>query len=184
MDDLSDRTEDISNVGRIGPLLYWKELQGNPKHPGRIRETLATKAQMLVHVSIPNTPSAGIPPDIVLMIMGLLSGWRDIEFCYGLFSNGRHWSLSDTGVGPVSETIFYQKRCFQLRTKLIGAGFILTSMRYYTSQMDGRVGSVWCWVLSRLRIYFSGWCIDQGDLTANPSYGTSAKKKKKKDVWL
>ena len=34
MDDLSDRTEDISNVGRIGPLLYWKELQGNPKHPG------------------------------------------------------------------------------------------------------------------------------------------------------
>ena len=42
--------------------------------PGRIRETLATKAQMLVHVSIPNTPSAGIPPDIVLMIMGLLSG--------------------------------------------------------------------------------------------------------------
>lgn len=50
------------------------ELREILQDPGRIRETLATKAQMLVHVSIPNTPSAGIPPDIVLIIMDLLPG--------------------------------------------------------------------------------------------------------------
>lgn len=53
--------------------------------PERIRETQATKTQMPVHISIPNTPSTTVPPDIVLIIMDFLPGRRDIELLLWAF---------------------------------------------------------------------------------------------------
>lgn len=118
------------------------ELREILQDPERIRETQATKTRLPVHVSIPNTLSAAVPPDIVLMTMDFLPGRRDIELLLWAFPQ---WT-------PLISQRYWRRHCIRdyilpeellpVEDEIDWRWFYFTSTRCYASQMDGRIGSV------------------------------------------